>query len=134
MATGRARAEGAAGEHHRDEGGGDQEGEGGRQAGELGDGPDQGRAGEGAEVAEGGDGGDGQGRGELAGRRGGAEDGVALAYQLNVIINPAGTAIRPLAGHAPVRHVQAALLRDQQAPGPRALLDVLGELGPAPAA
>jgi DNA-binding transcriptional LysR family regulator len=63
-----------------------------------------------------------------------AGDGVALAYQLNVIINPAGTAIRPLAGDAPVRHVQAALLRDQQAPGPRALLDVLGELGPAPAA
>src|ERR671914_1660310 len=59
-----------------------------------------------------------------------AGDGVALAYQLNVIINPAGTAIRPLAGDAPVRHVQAALLRDQQAPGPRALLDMLRELGP----
>ncbi|HEV2893577.1 MAG TPA: hypothetical protein VG411_07485, partial [Actinomycetota bacterium] len=59
-------------------------------------------------------------------------NGVALAYQLNVIINPAEIAIRPLAGDAPVRHVQAALLRDQQAPGPRALLEVLGELGPGP--
>jgi DNA-binding transcriptional LysR family regulator len=61
-----------------------------------------------------------------------AGDGVALAYALNVIINPAGIAVRPLAGDAPVRHVQAALLRDQQAPGPRALLEVLGELGPGP--
>lgn len=58
-----------------------------------------------------------------------AGDGVALAYELNVIINPAGIAIRPLAGDAPVRHVQAAILRDQRAPGPRALLEVLRELG-----
>jgi hypothetical protein len=61
-----------------------------------------------------------------------AGDGVALAYALNVIINPAEIAVRPLAGDPPVRHVQAALLRDQQAPGPRALLEVLGELGPGP--
>src|SRR5918992_1239189 len=54
-----------------------------------------------------------------------AGDGVALAYELNVIINPAGIAIRPLAGDAPVRHVQAAILRDQRAPGSRALLEVL---------
>ena len=59
-----------------------------------------------------------------------AGDGVALAYQLNVLINPAGIAVRPLAGDAPVRHVQAALLRDQRAPGPRALLEVLRELQP----
>jgi hypothetical protein len=31
-----------------------------------------------------------------------AGDGVALAYQLNVIINPAETATRPLSGPAPV--------------------------------
>jgi DNA-binding transcriptional LysR family regulator len=59
-----------------------------------------------------------------------AGDGVALAYELNVLINPAGIAARPLAGDAAVRHVQAALLRDQRAPAPRALLEVLRELGP----
>ncbi len=59
-----------------------------------------------------------------------AGDGVALAYELNVVINPAGIAIRPLSGNAPVRYVQAAILRDQRAPGPRALLEVLRELGP----
>ena len=62
-----------------------------------------------------------------------AGHGVALAYELNVLINPAGVVVRPLAGDTPVRHVQAALLRDQRAPGPRALLEVLRELGPAQA-
>jgi DNA-binding transcriptional LysR family regulator len=57
-----------------------------------------------------------------------AGDGVALAYQLNVLINPAETAVRPLAGPAPARHVQAALLRDQRSPGTRALLELLREL------
>jgi DNA-binding transcriptional LysR family regulator len=60
-----------------------------------------------------------------------AGDGIALAYQLNVLINPAEIAVRPLAGPTPVRHVQAAILRDQHAPGARALLDLLRELGPA---
>ena len=60
-----------------------------------------------------------------------AGDGVALAYQLNVIINPAEIAIRPLTGPAPVRHVQAALLRGQRAPGALALLKVLRELAPS---
>jgi len=60
-----------------------------------------------------------------------AGDGIALAYQLNVLINPAETAVRPLAGPAPVRHVQAALLRDQHAPGAHALLDLLRELEPS---
>jgi DNA-binding transcriptional LysR family regulator len=60
-----------------------------------------------------------------------AGDGVVLAYQLNVIINPAEIAVRPLAGSAvPVRHVQAAMLRGQRAPGTLALLEVLGELAP----
>jgi DNA-binding transcriptional LysR family regulator len=57
-----------------------------------------------------------------------AGKGIALAYRLNVIINPAETAIRPLAAPAPVRHVQAALLRDQRVPGTRALLEILREL------
>jgi DNA-binding transcriptional LysR family regulator len=58
-----------------------------------------------------------------------AGDGVALAYALNVIINPAEIAVRPLAG-GPVRHVQGAVLRGQRAPGALALLDVLRELAP----
>jgi DNA-binding transcriptional LysR family regulator len=59
-----------------------------------------------------------------------AGDGVALAYRLNVIINPAEIAIRPLAGPAPARHVQAAVLRGQRAPGALALLELLGDLAP----
>jgi DNA-binding transcriptional LysR family regulator len=58
-----------------------------------------------------------------------AGDGVALAYALNVIINPAEIAIRPLTG-GPVRHVQAAVLRGQRAPGALALLEVVRELAP----
>jgi DNA-binding transcriptional LysR family regulator len=58
-------------------------------------------------------------------------DGVGLAYQLNVIINPAEIAVRPLTGPtAPVRHVQAALPRGQRAPSALALLEVLRELAP----
>jgi DNA-binding transcriptional LysR family regulator len=57
-----------------------------------------------------------------------AGDGVALAHQLNVLINPAETAVRPLAGPASVRHVQAALLRGQRSPGTLALLELLREL------
>jgi DNA-binding transcriptional LysR family regulator len=59
-----------------------------------------------------------------------AGDGVALAYRLNVLINPAETAVRPLAGPAPARRVQAALLRGQRTPGAQALLEVLRELAP----
>ena len=58
-----------------------------------------------------------------------AGDGVALAYALNVVINPAEIAVRPLAG-GPVRHVQAAVLRGQRAPGALALLEVVRELAP----
>jgi DNA-binding transcriptional LysR family regulator len=62
-----------------------------------------------------------------------AGDGIALAYRLNVIVNPAEIAIRPLSGPAaPVRQVQAALLRDQHAPAARALLEILRELAPPP--
>lgn len=54
--------------------------------------------------------------------------GVALAYQLNVVINPTEIAIRPLARPAPVRHVQAALMREQRSPASRAILEILHEL------
>jgi hypothetical protein len=58
-----------------------------------------------------------------------AGDGVALAYALNVIINPAGIAVRPLAG-GPIRQVQAAVLRGQRPPGAVALLEMVRELVP----
>ena len=57
-----------------------------------------------------------------------AEKGIALAYELNVVVNPAEIAIRPLAGSPPVRHVQAALVHDQHVAGASALLDILREL------
>ena len=54
--------------------------------------------------------------------------GVTVAHALNVIISPEQIAAVPLAGGAPVRHVQAAIMREQRAP-PRALLDALREGG-----
>jgi DNA-binding transcriptional LysR family regulator len=57
--------------------------------------------------------------------------GVTLAHDLNVIIDPAAIAVRPLLDNAPVRHVQAAIMRDQHAPGARAVLDALREVGRA---
>ena len=59
-----------------------------------------------------------------------AGNGVTLAHDLNVIVNPDAIAVRPLAGDdAPTRAIQAAVMRGQQAPGPLALLDALREVG-----
>jgi hypothetical protein len=55
--------------------------------------------------------------------------GVTVANALNVIISPEQIAAVPLAGGAPVRHVQAAIMREQRAPAPRAVLDALHEVG-----
>jgi DNA-binding transcriptional LysR family regulator len=64
--------------------------------------------------------------------------GVGLAHALNVLIShePAGRApqgspiaVVPLAGDAPVRHVQAAIMRGQRAPVARAVIDCLREAG-----
>jgi hypothetical protein len=46
-----------------------------------------------------------------------------------VLIAPAQIAVVPLAGGAPVRHVQAAIMREQRAPLARAALDALREVG-----
>jgi DNA-binding transcriptional LysR family regulator len=58
-----------------------------------------------------------------------AGHGIALAHRLNVLIEPTQIVAVPLAGAAPVRHVQAAIMRDQQAPAARAVLDALREVG-----
>jgi DNA-binding transcriptional LysR family regulator len=50
--------------------------------------------------------------------------GVALAHELNVLVNPGGIAVRALTG-APARSVQAAFASGQRAPGPRAILELL---------
>lgn len=53
--------------------------------------------------------------------------GVALAHELNVIVNPARIAVRPLAG-VPARQIQAAIAGEQHAPAPRALLELISRL------
>lgn len=57
-----------------------------------------------------------------------AGHGVALAHDLTVVIDPGHIAAVPVVG-VPPRHIQAAVLRDQHAPAPRAVLDVLREVG-----
>jgi DNA-binding transcriptional LysR family regulator len=54
--------------------------------------------------------------------------GVTVAHELNVLITPDRVAAVPLAG-APVRRVQAAIMREQRAPLARAALDALAEMG-----
>jgi DNA-binding transcriptional LysR family regulator len=55
--------------------------------------------------------------------------GIALAHRLNVLVEPRQIVAVPLAGSAPVRHVQAAIMRNQNAPAARAVLDALREVG-----
>jgi DNA-binding transcriptional LysR family regulator len=55
--------------------------------------------------------------------------GITLAHRLNVLINPDRITAVPLAGGVPVRHVQAAIMRDQRAPAARAVIDALREVG-----
>jgi DNA-binding transcriptional LysR family regulator len=57
-----------------------------------------------------------------------AGKGVSLAHELNVIIG--AVTVRPLAPPAPVRHIQAAILRDNRAPAARVGLEALRHLGP----
>src|SRR5919108_131432 len=54
---------------------------------------------------------------------------VLVAHALNVIIAPDQVVAVPLAGGAPVRRVQAAIMREQRAPLARAALDALREVG-----
>jgi DNA-binding transcriptional LysR family regulator len=55
--------------------------------------------------------------------------GITLAHRLNVIINPGQVTAVPLAGPAPVRHVQAAVVAAHQAPAARSVIDALREVG-----
>jgi DNA-binding transcriptional LysR family regulator len=57
-----------------------------------------------------------------------AGHGVTVAHDLNVLISPEIAAL-PLHGESPVRRVQAAIMREQRAPAPRAVLDALLEVG-----
>jgi DNA-binding transcriptional LysR family regulator len=55
--------------------------------------------------------------------------GVTIAHQLNVLISHEQIAVLPVADGAPARHIQAAIMRGQQAPLPRAVIECLREVG-----
>jgi DNA-binding transcriptional LysR family regulator len=55
--------------------------------------------------------------------------GVTVAHDLNVLISPEQIAAVPVRGDAPVRHVQAAIMREQRAPAARAVVELLREIG-----
>jgi hypothetical protein len=57
-----------------------------------------------------------------------AGKGITVAHALNVVISDR-IAVRPLAGGAPVRHIQAAIMAGQLAPAARATLDALRAVG-----
>jgi DNA-binding transcriptional LysR family regulator len=59
-----------------------------------------------------------------------AGKGVTLGYDLNVVLDRERVAVRPLAARrVPVRHVQAAIMRDDRSPVARAVVDALREVG-----
>jgi DNA-binding transcriptional LysR family regulator len=55
--------------------------------------------------------------------------GVTIAHELNVLINPDQIAVVELRDGAPARFVQAAIMREQRSPAPRAVLEALREVG-----
>jgi DNA-binding transcriptional LysR family regulator len=55
--------------------------------------------------------------------------GITIAHALNVLIAPGQIAVVPLAGGAPVRRIQAAIMREARAPLARAALEALREVG-----
>ena len=57
-----------------------------------------------------------------------AGKGVTIAHELGVVISDR-IAVRPLTGGAPVRHIQAAIMEGQLAPGARAALEALRAVG-----
>jgi DNA-binding transcriptional LysR family regulator len=58
-----------------------------------------------------------------------AGQGVTVAHELNIVVNREQIAVRPIAGGAGARRIQAAMMRDERAPAARALLEILHELG-----
>jgi DNA-binding transcriptional LysR family regulator len=57
-----------------------------------------------------------------------AGNGIAVAHRLNVILDPVQIAAVPLRD-APVRRIQAAIMREHRAPAALAVLDALHEVG-----
>lgn len=55
--------------------------------------------------------------------------GITLAHRLNILISPHRVTAVPLAGRAPVRHIQAAIMRNQHSPTARAVTSTLQEIG-----
>jgi DNA-binding transcriptional LysR family regulator len=58
-----------------------------------------------------------------------AGHGITLAHRLNVLLDPTRITAVPLVGDAPIRHIQAAVLRDLHAPAARAAIAALHEIG-----
>jgi DNA-binding transcriptional LysR family regulator len=58
-----------------------------------------------------------------------AGSGIVLTHDLTVIVDRDRVVVRPLARGAPHRTVQAAIMRGQQSPPARALLEALREVG-----
>jgi|SRR5215217_2132691 len=58
-----------------------------------------------------------------------AGHGVTAAHDLNVLVAGERVAVVPLAGGAPVRRVQAAVMRDERSPAVRAVVEALREVG-----
>ena len=54
---------------------------------------------------------------------------MALAHELNVLIDHEQIASVPIADRVASRLIQAAIMREQHAPAARAVLDVLLEVG-----
>jgi DNA-binding transcriptional LysR family regulator len=57
-----------------------------------------------------------------------AGHGITLAHRLNVIINPERVVPVPLTSPAPLRRIQAAIMRNQRAPAVLGVLDALREV------
>jgi DNA-binding transcriptional LysR family regulator len=55
--------------------------------------------------------------------------GITLAHRLNVILNTDQVTAVPLGDYAPVRHIQAAIMRTHHAPVARAVIETLQEVG-----
>ncbi len=58
-----------------------------------------------------------------------AGHGITVAHELNVLIHPRQIVSVAVTGNVPARRIQAAVVRGQHAPLPRAVLGVLQELG-----
>jgi DNA-binding transcriptional LysR family regulator len=58
-----------------------------------------------------------------------AGHGITVAHHLNVLISPEQIAVVRLAGAAPARHIQAAIMRENHSPLARATVQALREIG-----